>query len=101
MLLDEIMVWGVMHYAGKTSFTGKMDVRFVEAVETGVPLLLEARPVKLSRRLAKMRGRLLEAGSGRLLCDGGGTYVIPSPKEFRENFGVQNVPEEFASYLRS
>jgi uncharacterized protein (TIGR00369 family) len=100
MLLDEIMVWGVMHFAGKTSFTGKMDVRFVRAVETGIPLLLETEPVKISKRLARMEGRLIEPESGETLCDGSGTYIIPSFKEFRENFGAENVPDEFSAYLR-
>jgi uncharacterized protein (TIGR00369 family) len=100
MLLDEIMVWGVMHFARKISFTGKMDVRYVGAVRTGRPLLLEARPVKLGKRLAKMEGRLLEAESGTLLADGGGTYIIPSLPEFHENFGIHNVPPQFEAYLR-
>lgn len=101
MLLDEIMCWGVMHFAGKTSFTGKMDVRFIARAKTGVPLLLKTWPVKIARRMAMMKSSLLEEEGGKVLAEGAGSYLIPSLKEFRENFGINDVPEGFAEHLRT
>lgn len=101
MLLDEIMAWGVMHFAGKTAFTGRMEIRFVAPVRTGMELRLEARAEKITRRLVKMTSRLLLAGSDTLLSEAEGTYVIPNLKEFKENFGIDDVPDEFLKYLRS
>jgi acyl-coenzyme A thioesterase PaaI-like protein len=72
----------------------------VDAVRTGRPLLLSARPVKLGRRVSRMEGTILDAGSGKILAQGEGAYVIPSLHEFREHFGITNVPDEFAAYLR-
>lgn len=100
MLLDEVMVWGVMHYARKSSFTGKMEVRFTRGVPTGRPLMLQARPVKITRRLARMEGWMRDE-DGLELASGSGTYIIPSPGEFRDNFAAGSVPEAFEPYLRS
>ena len=99
MLLDEIMAWAALHHAKKTVFTGRMEVKFLLPLATGVPFLLKGKILKSSSRLIKAKA-WIEAG-GKVRAGGEGVCVIPDVKTYRKNLGVSEVSEDFLPYLRT
>jgi uncharacterized protein (TIGR00369 family) len=81
-LLDEVMAWSVI---GRDTWgvTARLNVSFRRPVPIGRPIRAEGWVVEDRRRMFRTAGRVIDTGSGAVLAEGEGTFVVAPPEQLR------------------
>jgi len=79
-LLDECMAWAATRTFGLMCVTGDLNVRFLKRAPGDQELVVCAEVVRPGRRVAHVRGRLLDP-AGEECAEAHGRFVPVSPKE--------------------
>ena len=82
-LLDETMGWAPSLVTGKLYVTGELTVRFLTPVPIGKPMIVEAWPEKVNRRLALVRGEVRDE-DGILHATAQGKFLPMTDEETRK-----------------
>jgi acyl-coenzyme A thioesterase PaaI-like protein len=79
-LLDEVMAWSVI---GRDTWgvTARLTVAFKHPIPIGRPIRAEGWVTEGRRRAFRTAGRVIDAGSGKLLATGEGLFMVAPPDE--------------------